>query len=171
MWRHRTLAKLLDEEVSFRCMGIRGQEIWTGPTDRPRKPQAVFTASSPTPTPSHAVKFGDAPLCKVVIGRAMTSRAFHLRTRCPRSAVQGRLAPTKAVSAHSQSLNFQTSSLSDPVDTSFTASSPTPTPLRAAKFSDAPLCQALNVSAMPLRAFGFRMRCPRSAVQGRLAPT
>jgi len=92
-----------------------------------------FTASSPTPTPSHAVKFGDAPLCKVVIGRAMTSRAFHLRTRCPRSAVQGRLAPTKAVSAHSQSLNFQTSSLSDPEDTSFTASSPTPTPLRAAK--------------------------------------
>ena len=39
MWRHRTLAKLLNEEVPFRRMGIRGQEIWTGPTDRPRKPQ------------------------------------------------------------------------------------------------------------------------------------
>jgi len=39
MWRHRTLAKLLNEEVTFRCMGIRGQDIWTGPTDRPRKPQ------------------------------------------------------------------------------------------------------------------------------------
>jgi hypothetical protein len=32
MWRHRTLANLLNEEVPFRCMGIRGQEIWTGPT-------------------------------------------------------------------------------------------------------------------------------------------
>jgi hypothetical protein len=29
-----------------------------------------------------------------------------LRTRCPRSTVQGRLAPTWVVSAHSQYLNF-----------------------------------------------------------------
>ena len=37
-------------------------------------------------------------MCAVVIDRAMMLRAFHVRTRCPRSAVQGRLAPTKAVS-------------------------------------------------------------------------
>jgi len=51
------------------------------------------------------------------------------------------------------------------------ASSPTPTPLRAVKFGDAPLCQEVNVSAMTLPDFGLRTRCPRSAVQGCLAPT
>jgi len=36
----------------------------------------------------------------------MTFRAFNLRTRRPRNAVQGRLAPTKVISAHFASLNF-----------------------------------------------------------------
>jgi len=36
---------------------------------------------------------GDAPCYYAVIGRVMTLRATNLRTRRPRSAVQGRLAP------------------------------------------------------------------------------
>ena len=90
---YRTLAKLFEQEVTFRTvyMGIRGQEIWTGPTDRPRPGREspgrpVFATSSPTPTPLRAVKFGDASLYQASIHRAMTLRAFHLRTRCPRSA-------------------------------------------------------------------------------------
>jgi len=66
MWRHRTLAELLIEEVPFRRMGIRGQEIWTGPTDRPRKPQktrlrGVFADADATARRKvrrRAVKFG-----------------------------------------------------------------------------------------------------------------
>jgi hypothetical protein len=58
--------KLSNEEVPFRCLSIRGQEIWTGPTDRPRKPRTarrpVSAASSLTPTPLRAVKLADAPL-------------------------------------------------------------------------------------------------------------
>ena len=37
----------------------------------------------------------------------MTLQVFDLRTRRPRNAVPGRLAPSWAVSAHSKSLNFQ----------------------------------------------------------------
>jgi len=35
----------LTEQVAFRCMGIRGQEIWTGqgPTDGPKKPGKTRT--------------------------------------------------------------------------------------------------------------------------------
>jgi hypothetical protein len=53
----------------------------------------IFAASLLTPTPFHAVKFGDAPCYYAVIGRVMTLRATNLRTRRPNSAVQGRLAP------------------------------------------------------------------------------
>ena len=48
--------------------------------------------SSPTPTPSRAVKFGDAPSYQAASDCAMMLRAYHVRMRCPRSAVQGRLA-------------------------------------------------------------------------------
>jgi len=41
-----------------------------------------------------AVKFGDAPWYYVVNGCAMTLRAYDLRTRRSRNAVEGRLAPT-----------------------------------------------------------------------------
>jgi len=86
---------------------------WSGNLDRaPQKiPQdcqkTVFAASSPTPTPLRAVKFGDAPCRFAAIVCTTTLRAYNLRARRPRSALQGRLAPTQAVSAHSESLNFQ----------------------------------------------------------------
>ena len=68
---------------------------------------STFAASSPTSTPLRAVKFANAPCFYAMNGCATTLRAYHLRTRRPRSALQGRMAPTKAVSAHSASLNFQ----------------------------------------------------------------
>jgi len=72
---------------------IRDLALWIGPHRRtPQK--TVFAASSPTPTPSRAVKFVDAPYDWAVIVRSTTLRAFQLRTRFPISAVQGRLAPT-----------------------------------------------------------------------------
>jgi hypothetical protein len=38
------------------------ENLGRAPQTDPRKPQkTVFPASSPTPTPSRAVKFGDAP--------------------------------------------------------------------------------------------------------------
>jgi hypothetical protein len=54
-------------------------------------------------------------------------RSYHVRTRRHSSASQGRLAPTKAVSAHSASLHVQSVRPSTPADTIFAASSPTPT--------------------------------------------
>jgi len=99
----------------------------------------------------------------------MTLRAYDLRTRRPRNALQGCPAPTKVDSAHSASLNFQF--VIPPEDTFFTASSPTPTPSHAVKFGDAPLCKVVVDRAMTLRAFHLRTRSHRSAVQGRLAPT
>jgi hypothetical protein len=53
----------------------------------------IFAASLLMPTPFHAVMFGDAPCYYAVIDRVMTLRATNLRTRRPRSAVQGQLAP------------------------------------------------------------------------------
>jgi len=61
----------------------------------------IFTASSPTSTRVRTVKFGDAPSYEAVNGRATTLRTYHVRTRRHRSALQGRLAPTMAVMAHS----------------------------------------------------------------------
>jgi len=78
-------------------------------TSLPSETQCLsfFAASSPTSTPLRAVKFGDAPCYQAVNGCAATLRTCHVRTRRHTSALQGRLAPTKAVWAHSASLHFQ----------------------------------------------------------------
>jgi hypothetical protein len=67
----------------------------------------IFAASLLMPTPFHAVKFGDAPCCYAMIGRVMTLRATNLRTRRPRSAVQGGLAPAAGGAAQVLYLNFK----------------------------------------------------------------
>jgi hypothetical protein len=76
------------------CVQMYGHS-WSGDLDRapqtdrnPGTPAPVFAASSPTPTPSRAVKFGDAAASDC----ATMLRAYHVQTRCPRSALPGRLA-------------------------------------------------------------------------------
>jgi hypothetical protein len=76
-------------------------------SENPQTENTIFAASLLPSTPLRAVKFGDAPLYDAVNARAMTLLVFDLRTRRPRNAVPGRLAPSYAVSAHSASLNFQ----------------------------------------------------------------
>jgi hypothetical protein len=163
--------KIVEQEVTFRCMGIRGQEIWTGPTDRPGRKhpgRPVFAASSPTPTPLRAIKFGDASLYQASIHRAMTLRAFHLRTRCPRSACKAAwLAAYASVSTLSLCQKTITTHRVHNLRGIFAAADA----FAAVKFGDAPLCQAVTACATTLRTYDLRTHRPRNGVQGRLAPT
>jgi hypothetical protein len=135
-----------------------------GPTDRPKKPGNTRTRLRgifATPTPSRDVKFGDAAARDF----ATMLRAYHVQTRCPRSALPARLAAAYVSDSElPQSENPQTE------NTIFAASLLPSTPLRAVKFGDAPLYGAVNARAMTLRVFHLRMRSPINAVQGRLAP-
>ena len=134
--------------------------------ESPRRP--VFAASSPTPTPLRAVKFGDASLYQASIHRAMTLRAFHLRTRCPRSACKAAwLAAYASVSTLSLCQKTITTHRVHNLRGIFAAADA----FAAVKFGDAPLCQAVTACATTLRTYDLRTRRPRNAVKGRLAPT
>jgi hypothetical protein len=133
---------------------------------RPRihNPRGIFADADATArrkVPGRAVLRGGGCLRDDVAG-------IDLRTRCPRSTLQGRLAPAWVVSAHSQSLNFQ--SCHNNQSTIFAASLQTPTPFHAVKFGDAPRYYAVIGRVTTLQATDMRSRRPRSAVQGRLAP-
>jgi len=130
------------------CVQMYGHS-WSGDLDRagptspqtdrrnPGTPAPVFAASSPTPTPSRAVKFGTRRLdCVTML------RAYHVRTRCPRSAVQGRLAAAYVSDSELPLSENQTE------NSIFAASLMPSTPLRAVKFGDAPLYDAVNARAM-----------------------
>ena len=96
----------------------------------------ISAAASPTSTPVRAVKPCDAPCSEAMNGCATTLRTYYVQTRRHRSAWHGRPASTEAVSAHSESLHFQ--SVRPSSRHIFAASSPTSTPLRAVRSSDAP---------------------------------
>jgi hypothetical protein len=94
-----------------------------------------------------------------------------LRTDRERESHEGLSRPLRIVDTYLP-LRLWNSNLSDrQEDTTFTASSPMPAPLRAVKFCDAPCYQAAIVCAMTFRVFYLRAHRPRSALQGRLAPT
>jgi hypothetical protein len=83
-----------------------------------------------------------------------------------------RLARPPGGHSISASLNFRSVKAPESIEyTIIAASLPTPTPLRAVSFGDAPFYQVVNPCAMTVRECSLRMRCPRSAVQGRLALT
>ena len=70
---------------------------------------------------------------------------------------------------HKESPHKESTTAHDP--SIFAAASPTPTPLRAVKFGDAPCYKVINGCEMMLRTYHVRMRRHRCALPGRLAPT
>jgi hypothetical protein len=124
----------------------------------PNSRNTICAASSPTPTPLRAVKFsgavliGDGCLHKDVAGHPFEDALPQKRRARPLGADVGGRLYTSCLAV-----------CQDPEVTISAASSPTPTPVRAVKFNEAPYDYAVNVCAMTLRAFLLRTRCPRSA--------